>query len=755
MLKKSPEHEQEIVDRDILAERRRRLLYPDSCLQLSRLWPPPPTTLSSRKKAESARVGVVVVCPPDPGGYDPVPRHTAELVSALVRNGVTPTFLDLSSRDRCKETAKIVKTFWSKVVYQLVEKPDVSGVRGPIGLAAKRAYRLYEWLKHQSFDVVHSPDIHGCLYFCQRAREQGLAFADTRFVVHPVNGLLQLSMLEYQSLDQIQKLPRIYLESSTLELADTVPLPGRQSLSLLLNSGMEFVSGQIEHYPIPFDPGSGAGDFAGIHQAGNAADIKRILCLPGDSPRGISLFCKALKRGFPGKTMPFSVGFGVPDRFRKEFKAFISQLTSDWGKSPVVHTVQDRDSLAKILLQEPDTLCVLPVVNGWNRYQLLELIAAGVRVLVADKGAVTEILSGEENMDISCAHLPDAIGRGIRARIEKNFVSAPKLDIQEQIPASWVTPVAARPRPETSGESPLVTVCLMHFERPQLVEQALASVLEQTYTNFEVVLVDDGSLKEESLQKLEELKVRFQNKGWQVICQQNRYLGAARNTGALAASGRYLYFLDDDNVLKPHALETLVKVAEHMKADVVAALSDAFEGDQPPDSSAFASRRIMQVGDDLAYGLYRNAFGDSNALVRRSTYLALGGNTEDYAVGKDDMEFFARAVLNSCKLTVIPEALFWARQMPTRLRNLHFNPHAGNIRVLRAYLPHIPRRMRPVLLLAAGLVESSLEGRNITFKAYLLGRAKRLARTRLGAWLRYAFLGPLKRRLREWRAAGK
>jgi GT2 family glycosyltransferase len=290
----------------------------------------------------------------------------------------------------------------------------------------------------------------------------------------------------------------------------------------------------------------------------------------------------------------------------------------------------------------------------------------------------------------------------------------------------------------------------MHFERPHLVEQALASVQEQTYSPLEVILVDDGSLKKESLRKLEELKSRFQNNGWRVIRQQNRYLGAARNTAALVAQGRYVYFLDDDNVLKSHALETLVRVAEHTNADVVAALSDAFEGNQPPDSSAFASRRIMQIGDDLAYGLYRNAFGDSNALVRRSTFLALGGNTEDYAVGKDDMEFYARAVLNGCKLTVIPEALFWARQMSTRLRNLHFNPHAGNVRVLRAYLPHIPRRMRPVLLLAAGLVESSMEGRNITFRAYLLGKAKRMARTRPGSWLRYTFLGPLKRKLREW-----
>jgi glycosyltransferase involved in cell wall biosynthesis len=81
-----------------------------------------------------------------------------------------------------------------------------------------------------------------------------------------------------------------------------------------------------------------------------------------------------------------------------------------------------------------------------------------------------------------------------------------------------------------------------------LLQQALASIKTQTYQNIEVILVDDGSTKEESHRYLNLIENDFNARGWKIIRSSNNYLGAARNLAARHASGEYLMFMDDDNV---------------------------------------------------------------------------------------------------------------------------------------------------------------------------------------------------------------
>lgn len=749
--------EQALDSREELAALRREKLFPHTASLMQRLWPPDQAIPASQKEIQKACTGIVIISPPNPYGYEPVARYTAELVSILVQSGARLTLLDLDSERQSLQTRSIVTNFWpeAQIGYERIEEPIVPVSKGALALVANRAYCLYEWLKNRHFDVVHAPDFQGCLYFCLRAKEQGIAFAGTRFVVHPVAGLLQRIFGDYESIADALLLPRIYMEQSSLELADNLPVPGKASLSSLLDAGAEPAAYSVEHVPLPHDSKSAEAAFRDLQTTEAASELKQVLCLPGASRRGIALFCKALNRNVQHGELSFKAEFAVPASLYKELASYAKALTSNMPGSPVVHAVVDRDDLAGLLGQDQSALCVLPVLDDWNRYQLLDLAAAKMPVLVADPGAAKELLDQETAQNSICAQLPDAIARHIRARANGQNPGS-RLQSEGLLPASWASsPARLQSKPAGPSESPLVTVCLMHFERAHLLEQALDSVERQTYPNLEVVLVDDGSLKTKTIQKLEALKSRFQEKGWQVIQQQNRFLGAARNTAAMAAKGRYLYFLDDDNILKPQALATLVGVAEHMQADVVAALSDAFEGQDPPETESTASRRIIQIGDDLSYGIFRNSFGDSNALVRRSTFLALGGNTEDYAVGKDDQEFFARAVLNGCKLTVVPEALYWARQESVRLRTLHFNPMAGHIRVCRAYLPHVPPKLRPLLLLSSGLMETSFEGKKITFLGFVRYQIRRIARSRVGAWLRWGLLGPARRKWREWKTASK
>ena len=62
----------------------------------------------------------------------------------------------------------------------------------------------------------------------------------------------------------------------------------------------------------------------------------------------------------------------------------------------------------------------------------------------------------------------------------------------------------------------------------------------------------------------------------------------------------------------------------------------------------------LPLGGAAAVGVFRNGFGDTNSLIKKKSFEALGGFIEDYGVGHDDWEFFARALLAGLKLRVIP-----------------------------------------------------------------------------------------------------
>lgn len=107
-------------------------------------------------------------------------------------------------------------------------------------------------------------------------------------------------------------------------------------------------------------------------------------------------------------------------------------------------------------------------------------------------------------------------------------------------------------------KSPLISVVIPTYNRVQFIERAVRSVLNQTYSNLEVIVVDDGSVDEtyEIIDRLKKQDGRliflrhFKNKGPQ----------AARNTGIHASSGDFVAFLDSDNEWLPAKLEKRIRV---------------------------------------------------------------------------------------------------------------------------------------------------------------------------------------------------
>lgn len=105
----------------------------------------------------------------------------------------------------------------------------------------------------------------------------------------------------------------------------------------------------------------------------------------------------------------------------------------------------------------------------------------------------------------------------------------------------------------TSG--PLVSVIITCYNHGYYLSEAIDSVLAQTYQNFEIIVIDDGSID-----NTKNVAARFNNVHY--FYQNNQGLSASRNTGIRQSKGNYLVFLDADDWLLPNALLTNINILE-------------------------------------------------------------------------------------------------------------------------------------------------------------------------------------------------
>ena len=113
---------------------------------------------------------------------------------------------------------------------------------------------------------------------------------------------------------------------------------------------------------------------------------------------------------------------------------------------------------------------------------------------------------------------------------------------------------------------PLISIIIPVYNVEEYLRECVDSVINQTYENLEIILVDDGStdLSGKICDEYAEKDNRIS-----VVHQQNGGLSVARNTGFVNALGEYVYFLDSDDYIDQNTIETLLSIAEKDNSDIV------------------------------------------------------------------------------------------------------------------------------------------------------------------------------------------
>lgn len=128
---------------------------------------------------------------------------------------------------------------------------------------------------------------------------------------------------------------------------------------------------------------------------------------------------------------------------------------------------------------------------------------------------------------------------------------------------------------EEEWEKPLLSVVIPVYNAQEFLPICLLSIRKQTYQNWEVILVDDGS-KDDSPRICDEAAA--EDPRFRVIHKENAGVSRARNDGIDAAKGKYLMFIDADDVVLPYCFHDMVRAGEKYGTDLVVCGFDRFNG---------------------------------------------------------------------------------------------------------------------------------------------------------------------------------
>src|ERR1700686_4697976 len=166
------------------------------------------------------------------------------------------------------------------------------------------------------------------------------------------------------------------------------------------------------------------------------------------------------------------------------------------------------------------------------------------------------------------------------------------------------------------------SVLLPVYNRENYVRQAVDSVLNQTFTDFELLAIDDGSTDRSA-----EILKSYGSK-LTLIQQRNQGPEIARNTAAALAQGEYLVYLDSDDFFLPFALETFDKVIRATDSPPLLLGSILFFQDGEPIPQ-FAFPDIIEIFKFRNYASKTMSLSSNSNIVRKSVFDAVGGGRRD------------------------------------------------------------------------------------------------------------------------------
>jgi len=244
--------------------------------------------------------------------------------------------------------------------------------------------------------------------------------------------------------------------------------------------------------------------------------------------------------------------------------------------------------------------------------------------------------------------------------------------------------------------SPIISIVMPAYNAANFISQTIESVLAQTFIDFELLILDDGST-DRTLEIAKNYALR--DRRIQVLSQTNQGVSATRNHGVKIAKGKYIAFLDADDIWLP---EKLAAHIAHFTANSNLAVSfsrvEFMSFDGKPTGQISTSRLINLQPKDF---LYENPTTTmSNPCVRADVFAQVGGFAEDMSYS-EDLEWLFRVICHqnldgtNWQIQGIDRVLIYYRASPSGLSaSLHRMESGWDLLIdkARKYAPDLVKR---------------------------------------------------------------
>lgn len=258
----------------------------------------------------------------------------------------------------------------------------------------------------------------------------------------------------------------------------------------------------------------------------------------------------------------------------------------------------------------------------------------------------------------------------IKPHIRQKFYTSISLFVHHtsKLPIKFVIP-------RYSTNKPLISVIIPCYNYGQYLQEAIESVLNQTFQDFEIIIVNDGSTDPATIKLLKNINCPKTR----VINQKNSKVPTARNNGIREARGKYICCLDADDKLTSTYLEKCLFIMELYKLDICSTWLQEF-GD---------SKNIWHTSDLNISTIRDNNQLTTSSVFTKNIWKKTGGYNIKLNDGYEDWGFWIAIAEKGGRGMTIKEPLFLYRKHGYSLTNSAISKHKYLVKIIKTIFPRV------------------------------------------------------------------
>ncbi len=527
----------------------------------------------------------------------------------------------------------------------------------------KRSHAVCEYLRKTDglYDKVVFHDFMGIGYFTALTKRQGLALGYTDVIIS-AHGNTELSyFFGSKPVKTWGEQATMFMERKSIELADEVTSPsqyyadwlqrktGRNDIRVLKNI-IDAPGTSNEKFDKEF-----AKDKTPLFFYGRMERLK-----------GIDIFIQAIEKLFltgEADTVQLIFAGNKTTISGQDSEEYIKQKLGRFNaEAKFIYNLSPDEfySLAK----RSNGIVVFPTLGETSSCVVVEAALAGVSFIASALEGISELVHKDDQKKFlftpgDVGELTDKLLFAIKNK-EVGRLSFKMDEVRDTWTQLFTRNVVPASR-QLAATQPLVSIIVPTCNRPDLLPFTLRSLLDQIYSNIEIIVVDDNSIEwEKNEQICREFNVSY------IYLNKSHFKGAACNLASTHANGEFICFFDDDDLAYPQMIEEYMHAVTTLPSiDVISCFADYFEHSDTVETASDATIDYVSLalGNSLETNILANFFGKGTFLVRKEAFLKVGG----YQVDQDivpmvDYRFYVRASLKNLDIQILPASLYAYRK---------------------------------------------------------------------------------------------